>query len=60
MVWGISYNNLTLMMKDKITSIYLSDEERKRSHIPSADEKIIDGNNIEAIMRAVRESEAEF
>lgn len=59
-VWGISYNNLTLMMKDKITSIYLSDEERKRSHIPSADEKIIDGNNREAIMRAVRESEAEF
>lgn len=59
-VWGISYNNLTLMMKDKITSIYLSDEERKRSHIPSSDEKIIDGNNREAIMRAVRESEAEF
>lgn len=59
-VWGISYNNLTLMLKDKITSIYLSDDERKRAHLPSADEEMIDGNNKEAVMKAVRESEAEF
>lgn len=59
-VWGISYNNLTLMLKDKITSIYLSDDERKRAHLPSADEEMIDGNNREAVMKAVRESEAEF
>lgn len=56
-VWGISYNNLTLMMKDKITSIYLSDEERKKAHIPAASEEVIDGNNKEAIMKAVMESE---
>lgn len=56
-VWGISYNNLTLMMKDKITSIYLSDEERKKTHIPTANEEVIDGNNKDAIMKAVMESE---
>lgn len=59
-VWGISYTNLSLMLKDKITSIYLSDEERKHAHLPSADEEVIDGNNKEAVMRAVRESESEF
>ena len=58
-VWGISYINLTLMLKDKITSIYLSDEERKKSHIPAVGEEVIDGNNREAVMRAIRESEAE-
>lgn len=59
-VWGISYNNLTLMLKDKITSIYLSDDERKRVHLPAEDEEFIDGNDKEAIMKAVRESEMEF
>lgn len=56
-VWRISYNNLTLMMKDKITSIYLSDEERKKAHIPAANEEVIDGNNKDAIIKAVMESE---
>ncbi len=56
-VWGVSYNNLTLMLKDKITSIYLSDEERKKAHIPAANEKVFDGNRKEDIMRMVRESE---
>lgn len=59
-VWGISYNNLTLMLKDKITSIYLSDEERKKAHIAGANEKVIDGNNLQAVMEAVKESEAEI
>ncbi len=56
-VWGISYNNLNLMLKDKITSIYLSDEERKKAHIAAANEKVFDGNKKEDIMRMVRESE---
>lgn len=56
-VWGISYNNLSLMLKDKITSIYLSDEERKHAHLPSADEQTFDGNNREDVMRMVQESE---
>ena len=29
-VWGIDYASLTLMLADKITSTYLTDEERKR------------------------------
>lgn len=56
-VWGISYNNLTLMLKDKITSIYLSDEEAKRCRIPQKSGDYIDGNNREAVMKAVMESE---
>lgn len=56
-LWEISYNNLTLMMKDKITSIYLSDEERKKAHIPSATEKVFSGDNKEDIMEMIRQSE---
>jgi len=56
-VWEISYNNLTLMLKDKITSIYLSDDERKKAHIPSATEKVYSGDNKEDIMTLIRESE---
>lgn len=29
-VWGIDYTSLRLMLADKVTSIYLSDEERKK------------------------------
>lgn len=59
-VWGISYNNLSLMFKDKVTSIYLSDEEMKRGHVAPANEKVINGDNMEAVMEAVKESEAEI
>ena len=44
------------MMKDKITSIYLSDEERKKAHIPSATEKVFSGDNKEDIMELIRQS----
>lgn len=33
-VWGISYANLQMLLADSMTSVYLSDEERKRAHIP--------------------------
>lgn len=56
-VWGISYTNLTLMLKDKITSIYLSDEEAKKCRIPQQNGDYIDGNDREAVMQAVMESE---
>lgn len=29
-VWGISYTNLQLLLADKLTSVYVSDEERKK------------------------------
>lgn len=57
-VWGISYNNLTIMLKDKITSIYLSEEERKKAHIAGANEKVLSGDNINDVMEAIREVEA--
>ena len=58
-VWGISYNNLSLMLKDKVTSIYLSDEEMKKAHITGNNEKVISGDNLEVVMKAVKESDAE-
>lgn len=57
-IWGISYSNLTLMLKDKITSIYLSEEERKKAHIAGANEKVLSGDNIKDVMEAIKESEA--
>lgn len=56
-VWEISYNNLNLMMKDKIVSIYLSDEERKKGHIAASNEIILSGDNKDDIMKAIRDSE---
>lgn len=53
-VWGISYTNLQLLMKDKITSIYLTDEELKNVHINNTSE-VIDGNNMESVMSAIQE-----
>lgn len=33
-VWGISYANLQLLLADSITSVFLTDEERKKVRIP--------------------------
>lgn len=43
-VWGISYANLQLLLADSVTSIYLSDEERKRVDIPQ-DRDIINADD---------------
>lgn len=32
-VWGLSYNNLTMILADAINSVYLTDEERKKVRI---------------------------
>jgi hypothetical protein len=40
-VWGISYVNLRMLVADMITSVYLSDEERKKARLPKADEERI-------------------
>ena len=42
-VWGISYANLQLLLADSVTSIYLSDEERKRINIPK-DRRVINAD----------------
>lgn len=56
-LWGISYNNLTLLLKDKITSVYLTDEERKRVRIPDDNEEKTSGDDKAAIMKLAMESE---
>ena len=42
-VWGIAYNTLRLMMADRVNTIYLSDEERKKvpAHILQRDEDVV-------------------
>lgn len=52
-VWDISYVNLKMMLADNITSIYLSDEEKRRCRIPT-DRTFISGddaNNMDKIMK---------
>lgn len=45
-VWGIGYANLQLLLADSVTSIYLSDEERKRINIPQ-DRNVINADDPE-------------
>ena len=42
-VWGISYSTLRLLMADKVNTIYLSDDERKKvpAHVLQRDEDVI-------------------
>ena len=43
-VWEIAYTNLQLMLKDSAKSIYLTDDELKRCHVPK-DGYTLDGND---------------
>lgn len=52
-VWGISYTNLQLMLKDSVKSVYLTDEEMKRVHLNNTS-AMIDGNSKEAVMDAIK------
>lgn len=52
-VWGISHTNLKMLMADIVNTVFLSDEERKRVHIPN-DRNVInmdDPKNREIIKR---------
>lgn len=55
-LWEISYTNLWLLMKDKVTSIYLTDDEMKKSHINNTP-GIIDGNSKDSVLNAIQSSE---
>ena len=44
-VWGISYANLTLLLADQQSSVYLTDEELKKARIPRRGEEIINGDD---------------
>lgn len=56
-VWGISYANLKMLMADAITTIYLSEDERKKLNIHDDSEVINadDPKNKELIRRMLRE-----
>lgn len=56
-VWGISYANLKMLMADSITTIYLSEEERKKLNIYDDSEVINadDPKNRELIRRMLNE-----
>lgn len=56
-VWGISYANLQLLLADAVTSVYLSDEERKRAGIHKSGEVINadDPANVEKIAAIIRD-----
>lgn len=45
-VWGISYNNLKMMMSDCISTHYLSKEEMRKLHIPK-DRTVVSADNRE-------------
>ena len=47
-VWEISYTNLQLMLKDSVKSIYLTDDELKRCHVPK-DGYTLDGNDPDTV-----------
>jgi len=43
-VWGISYMNLRLLLADAIQTVYLSEDERKKLHIPD-DREVINASD---------------
>jgi len=56
-VWGISYINLRLLLADAPQTVYLSDDERKKVHIPQ-DREVInasDPKNAERIKEIIGE-----
>lgn len=44
-VWGISYANLTLLLADQQTSVYLTDEERRNARLPRSGEEVLNGDD---------------
>lgn len=51
-VWGISYTNLKMLMADAVTSVYLTDEEKRKARV-SSDRTFInadDPKNMKMIM----------
>lgn len=52
-LWEISYTNLQMLVKDKVTSVYLTDEEMKSVHINNVSE-MVDGNSKESVMNAIQ------
>lgn len=47
-VWGISFSNIQMLMEDKITSVYLTDDEKKKCPVTN-DNEFISGDDIKNI-----------
>ena len=52
-VWEIDYTSLRLLLADRVNSMYVSDEERKKIHISKEHNKI-NGDDKEELMNAVK------
>lgn len=51
-VWGVSHTNLMMMLADQLTSVFLSDEERKNAHISNDTDVVLmsdASNNAKAV-----------
>ena len=52
-VWGISYTNLQMLLKDYVKSVYLTDDEMKSAHLNNTS-AMIDGNDKDAVMNTIK------
>ena len=52
MSFGESATNLQMLMKDKVSSIYLTDDEMKAVHVNNTN-GMIDGNSKVSVMNAI-------
>ena len=53
LVWEIDYTSLRLLLADKINTVYVTDEERRKIHI-TKDRTKVDGDDKEALMKAIQ------
>lgn len=55
-VWGVSHTNLMMMLADQLTSVFLSDEERKNAHLSNDTDiiKMDDASNNEKAVMALK------
>ena len=52
-VWEIDYTSLRLLLADRVNSVYVTDEERKKIHVPK-DRTKVNGDDREAMMKAIK------
>lgn len=48
LLWGISFANVKMLLDDKVTSIYLTDEEKKKCRV-SQDRNVVNGDDINCV-----------
>lgn len=53
LVWEIDYTSLRLLLADKINTVYVTDEERRKIHI-TKDRNKVNGDDKEALMKAIQ------